>query len=162
MRLPAQPPVALADHARVREIVVTGTLAQALPGRGRGIQCASPHSSGDRATASGAVCAGSNPAGGAGKDMIFEFSIENVLATGHRCDLRKRGRDHQPLPIRPRKSPRPGTPSRSARYRLTLTQAACVNLAAAVPQPTRTAYTLRRDLPDDSRSRRAELARRAT
>ena len=27
--------------------------------------CASPHSSGDRATASGAVCAGSNPAGGA-------------------------------------------------------------------------------------------------
>src|SRR5215472_3770919 len=32
----------------------------------------SPHSSGDRATASGAVCAGSNPAGGAAQSMFFE------------------------------------------------------------------------------------------
>jgi hypothetical protein len=50
----------------------TGTVAQSpsgplFAGVGRPGSCASPHSSGDRATASGAVCAGSNPAGGAGR-----------------------------------------------------------------------------------------------
>jgi hypothetical protein len=52
----------------------------------------SPRSSGERATASGAVSAGSNPVGGTGQRHKFEHSDNLQRLPCQRCDLRKRGR----------------------------------------------------------------------
>src|SRR5262245_33385202 len=76
VRLPGGAVITLADRARVLEKLLTGNLATALGERlVAGHPCASPHSSGDRATASGAVCAGSNPAGGAVQSDVFEYLL---------------------------------------------------------------------------------------
>src|SRR6516225_7007575 len=64
---------------RVRAGTLAGTLSDAR----------SPHSSGERATASGAVSAGSNPAGGASRlqDRMYCDLLERKL---HRCHSRTR------------------------------------------------------------------------
>ena len=49
----------------------------------------SPRSSGERATASGAVSAGSNPAGGTGQRHKFEHSANSPLAWLRACDLQQ-------------------------------------------------------------------------
>jgi hypothetical protein len=49
-----------------------------------------PRSAACTATLSGAVCAGSNPAGGAGQMHKTEHSVEQAAAAGRVCDLRKR------------------------------------------------------------------------
>jgi prevent-host-death family protein len=43
----------------------------------------SPHSSGDRASASGAVCAGSNPAGGAHQILVSAVTSEGLRGSTH-------------------------------------------------------------------------------
>ena len=55
------------------------------------------------ATLSGAVCAGSNPAGGAVQRHKFEHLDNLGSIDGQSCDLRRRGRDHHVAP-----DPRPG------------------------------------------------------
>jgi hypothetical protein len=60
----------------------------------------SPRSSGERATASGAVSAGSNPAGGTGQRHKFEHFDNLERLRCQRCDLRKRGRVQTLRPIR--------------------------------------------------------------
>src|SRR5260221_158660 len=81
VRLPGRAAITLADRARVLQNLVTGTLAEAQRASApQGHPCACPHSSGDRATASGAVCAGSNPAGGAGQDTFFESILANLFS----------------------------------------------------------------------------------
>src|SRR5260221_8185182 len=76
VRLPGRAAITLADRARVLQNLVTGTLAEAQRASApQGHPCACPHSSGDRATASGAVCAGSNPAGGAAQSLFFEYIL---------------------------------------------------------------------------------------
>ena len=63
----------------------------APPGLVALLRSLSPRSSGERATASGAVSAGSNPAGGTVQRHKFEHS-DNLESTGRQaCDLRQRG-----------------------------------------------------------------------
>jgi hypothetical protein len=80
----------------------TGTVAQSptgslVSGVRRLGSCASPHSSGDRATASGAVCAGSNPAGGAGRSdfsKLRPLKLRDLVVPASRSVNRPPTRQH--------------------------------------------------------------------